>query len=72
MADNNSTDGFDTQDTSVEQMEVQHANIRQAEVQNTIVGQVDVSNGRVVEVVTPVWFTRRGLRSQITLGEEII
>ena len=40
--------------------EVQHVNVRQADEQNASVG------------VAPVRFTRRGLRSQITLGEEII
>ena len=59
-ADNTSTKGSDTEEESIDQLEVQHANVRQADVQNASVG------------VTPVRFTKRGLRSQITLGEDII
>ena len=57
---NTSTKSSNTKEESANQLEVQHANVRQADVQDVSVG------------VTPVRFTRRGLRSQITLGEEII
>ena len=59
-------------------MEVQYANFRQAEVQGAGIGWVEVPNKRVEvpdtrvwKVATPIQY-RRGLRSQITLGEETI
>ena len=77
-ADDHSDYSSDPEYASVKWMEVQYTNFRQAEVQDAGIRWVEVPNKRVEvpdtrvgQVVTPIQY-RRGLRSQITLGEEII
>ena len=59
------------QDAGVEQVQEQDSRVVQEQVQGRVV-EKEVQNLTVEHMIPPIRFRRRGLRSQIILGEEIL